>query len=181
MNIFYLHQDPKVCAEWAVDSHCVKMILEAAQLLSTAHRVLDGVQYIDASSGRKIKRWRLPDARDNILYAATHVNHPCAVWVRTNQNNYAWAWQYLKEHCDEYTHRYGKIHKVESSGLLDMLNVCPANIPLSPYITSPPSAMDPKYIISQFPIDNYRNYYKYGKAHLHKWKNRQPPEWIKEA
>ena len=182
MNIFYLSESPKQCAQWAVDSHCVKMILESAQLLSTAHRLLDGVQYIDASSGRKIKRWRLPDSRDNILYAATHVNHPCAVWVRTNQNNYAWAWQYLKEHCDEYTHRYGKIHKVESSGLLKALDPIPENIHISEGRTIPPSAMDPKYIISPlFPMDNYRNYYKYGKAHLHKWKNRQPPEWIKEA
>ena len=78
MNIFYIHTDPRMCAEWSVDSHCVKMILESAQLLSTAHRVLDGVQYIDASSGRKIKRWQLAGVHDSLLYSATHVNHPCA-------------------------------------------------------------------------------------------------------
>ena len=55
MNIFYIHTDPKMCAEWAVDSHCVKMILESAQLLSTAHRLLDGDMYIDASSAQTIK------------------------------------------------------------------------------------------------------------------------------
>ena len=42
MNIFYLDYDTKKCAEMHVDKHCVKMILEYAQLLSTAHRVLDG-------------------------------------------------------------------------------------------------------------------------------------------
>ena len=105
MNIFYLHQDPKVCAQWAVDSHCVKMILESAQLLSTAHRVLDGVQYIDTSSGRKIKRWKLDDDREGILYSATHVNHPCAVWARESNNKYGWLWIYLYEHCKEYTRR----------------------------------------------------------------------------
>ena len=42
MNIFYLHNDPKICAEMHNDKHCIKMILEYAQLLSTAHRVLDG-------------------------------------------------------------------------------------------------------------------------------------------
>ena len=181
MNIFYLHSDPKLCAEWAVDSHCVKMILESAQLLSTAHRLLDGVQYIDASSGRKIKRWRLSDSREQSLYSATHINHPCAIWVRANQNNYAWAWSYLKEHCDEYTHRYGKIHKVEASGLLQTLDTIPDNITMTDYRTFAPSAKDPKYIISEDPIKNYRNYYKYGKAHLHKWKNREAPQWLKEA
>ena len=183
MNIFYLHSDPEVCAKWAVDSHCVKMILESAQLLSTAHRLLDGVQYIEEKSlanGRKrnVQRWRLPDSREHSLYSATHINHPCAIWCRQNEQNYAWTWQYLAEHCAEYTHRYGKIHKVEASGLLDMLEVLPAKITHLGYMTPPPSAMDPKYIISQFPMENYRNYYKYGKAHLHKWKNRQPPEWI---
>ena len=183
MNLFYLSDNPQLCAEWAVDSHCVKMILEAAQLLSTAHRILDGKPVIEErtlASGRKRNhtRYALPDNRDAALYSATHVNHPCAIWVRNNQNNYAWAWQYLKEHCDEYTHRYGKIHKVEYSGLLKLLDNIPDNIPLTDFRSIPPSAMDAKYIISSVPTDNYRNYYKYGKAHLHKWKNRQPPEWI---
>lgn len=180
MNIFYLHPDPKVCAEWAVDSHCVKMILEAAQLLSTAHRVLDGVQYVDSSSGRKIKRWRLPDDLDRTLYSATHVNHPCAIWCRESNNNYNWLWCYLYEHCQEYTHRYGKIHKVEADGLLGYLKFLPRNIPVG-YKMQPPSCMDTKYIISEDAVINYRNYYKVGKAHLHKWKNREAPEWIKEA
>ena len=180
MNIFYLHSDPKVCAEWAVDSHCVKMILEAAQLLSTAHRVLDGVQYIDASSGRKIKRWKLDHGRDVELYSATHVNHPSAVWCRESNNNYTWLWRYLDEHCKEYTRRYGKIHKVESSGLKTLLSIPPDYIPVGSFF-QPPSAMDPKYIISEDARVNYRNYYKIGKAHLHKWKAPAlPPAWIME-
>ena len=180
MNIFYLHQDPKVCAEWAVDSHCVKMILESAQLLSTAHRVLDGVQYIDASSGRKIKRWKLDHGRDVELYSATHVNHPSAVWCRESNNNYTWLWRYLDEHCKEYTRRYGKVHKVELSGLKDLLEILPDNITVGSFF-QPPSAMDAKYIISDDAIVNYRNYYKIGKAHLHKWKAPAlPPSWIME-
>jgi hypothetical protein len=181
MNIFYIHTDPKLCAEWAVDSHCVKMILEASQLLSTAHRLLDGVEYIDKTkTGRNVKRWRLPDDRDGILYSATHVNHPSAVWCRESNNNYTWLWCYLYEHCKEYTYRYGKIHKVDSSGLIEYLRSPPVYIPFGPK-TQPPSAMDAKYIISEDAVKNYRNYYKYGKAHLHKWKNREAPEWLKEA
>lgn len=180
MNIFYIDSNPKLCAEWAVDKHVVKMILEAAQLLSTAHRLLDGTQYVDASSGRKIKRWRLPDHRDTELYSATHVNHPSAVWARESRDNYYWLHEYLLEHCDEYTRRYGKVHKVESAGLLTALMASPSNIP-SVGFTQPPSCMDAKYIISKDAVENYRNYYKVGKAHLHAWKApATPPDWIME-
>jgi hypothetical protein len=181
MNIFYIHTDPKMCAEWAVDSHCVKMILESAQLLSTAHRLLDGVEYTDKTkTGRNVKRWRLPDDRETVLYSATHINHPSAVWARENARNYGWLWCYLDEHCKEYTYRYGKIHKVEESGLKGTLALTPNNISNKDF-TQPPSCMDTKYIISENAVENYRNYYKYGKAHLHKWKFREAPEWLKEA
>ena len=83
MNIFYLSHNTQECAEMHVDKHVVKMILEYSQLLSTAHRVLDGVEYIDNSSGRKIKRWKLNwSAFEDTLYKATHINHPSAVWCR---------------------------------------------------------------------------------------------------
>ena len=180
MNIFYIHTDPRMCAEWAVNSHCIKMILESAQLLSTAHRVLDGVEYTDKTkTGRNVKRWRLPDDRDTELYSATHINHPSAVWSRESNDNYLWLWNYLDEHCKEYTYRYGKIHKVQSSDLLSHLSQPPNNIPIG-FKKQPPSCMDPKYIISEDAVINYRNYYKYGKAHLHKYKNRQPPSWLVE-
>jgi hypothetical protein len=181
MNVFYLSEDPRLCAEWSVDSHCVKMILESAQLLSTAHRILDGVQYTDKTkTGRNVQRWRLPDARDTVLYSATHVNHPCAIWCRQSARNYAWLWSLMREYCNEYTMRYGKVHKIEAEGLLDELDKLPNNINQEIGFTTPPSAMDAKYIISEDPIANYRNYYKYGKTHLHKWRKRQPPEWIME-
>ena len=47
MNIFYLHDDPIYCAQMHCDKHVVKMILEYAQLLSTAHHEIDGTPSID--------------------------------------------------------------------------------------------------------------------------------------
>jgi hypothetical protein len=188
MNIFYLHSDPKVCAEWAVDKHVVKMILEAAQLLSTAHRVLDGVETTTIVTKqdsffvkkRKVKQWVLPDHRNTEFYKATHINHPCAIWARESNNNYNWLWSYLYEHCKEYTRRYGKVHKIEREGLLMALSQPPRNIPISHFF-QPPSAMDAKYIISGDSRVNYCNYYKKGKAHLHSWKAPAlPPSWIME-
>ena len=64
---------------------------EYAQLLSTAHRVLDGVELIGLSdSGRKKKFWTLGDSRDYTLYKATHIHHPSAVWARQSTMNYYW-------------------------------------------------------------------------------------------
>ena len=47
MNIFYLDKDPIVAAEMSCDKHVCKMIVESAQMLSTAHRLIDGKEYID--------------------------------------------------------------------------------------------------------------------------------------
>lgn len=44
MNIFYLHESPAFAAEMHCDQHVRKMLIESAQLLSTAHRVLDGTE-----------------------------------------------------------------------------------------------------------------------------------------
>ena len=69
MNIFYLHNDPTECAKQHNDKHVVKMILEYAQLLSTAHRVLDGHEVTElTANGRKIRRWKLESYLDNKLY-----------------------------------------------------------------------------------------------------------------
>ena len=77
MNIFYLNKDPKICAEQHCDKHVVKMIVEYAQLLSTAHRVIDGEEYEDRSkNNRKIKRWKLSNPnKDEIIYGTIGI-HP---------------------------------------------------------------------------------------------------------
>ena len=95
MNIFFLlkldsetNVWAKECARLHVDKHVVKMILEYAQLLSTGHRVLDGEEFIDDSGKRKVKRWKLDNELDNILYKATHSKHPSAIWCRETSENY---------------------------------------------------------------------------------------------
>ena len=179
MNIFYIDKDPVQAAQWMVDKHVVKMILESAQLLSTAHRLLDGRQVMGKTkTGRNAKRWILDDSRDPVVYQATHINHPSAVWCRESVENYNWLADHLHALLQEYTYRYGKKHKVEGD-LSYMLMSPPKN--LSEWdMTTMPSAMADEYKISSDPIVNYRNYYKLGKARMHSWKNRQPPEWINE-
>ena len=177
MNIFYIDEDPVKAAQWMVDKHVVKMILESAQLLSTAHRILDGVEYEGKSqTGRRARRWLLSDARENILYSATHINHPSAVWCRQSVENYNWLADHLHALLCEYTYRYNRMHKVE--GDLAYMLMSPPESLKEWDMTPMPSAMADEYKISDDPVVNYRNYYKFGKAGMHSWKNRQPPEWI---
>lgn len=49
MNIFILDTEPTTAAHLHCDKHVVKMILEAAQMLSTTHRMLDGTEVIGRS------------------------------------------------------------------------------------------------------------------------------------
>jgi hypothetical protein len=178
MNIFYLHQDTKICAQMHVDKHCVKMILETAQLLSTAHRVLDGNEVeTQSESGRKKKVWLLDDNRNDILYSATHINHPSAIWCRHSIQNYSWLYSLLVSLCEEYTYRYGKVHKCESIGLVKTLSVLPNNLHVKPF-TEPTPAMPEEYKVPGDSIKSYHNYYNGEKQRMFAWKKRPVPNFI---
>jgi hypothetical protein len=178
MNIFYLDNNPKLCAQMHVDKHCVKMILEYAQLLSTAHRYLDGILTIGLSeSGRKRKQYILGDERDQMLYSATHINHPSAIWVRQSDHNYMWLAELLEELCGEYSYRYERTHKVEAIGLMQFLkNNFPKNLPTGNF-TDPTPAMPDECKVAGDSLQSYHNYYIMKKNHFAKWKKRDVPNW----
>jgi hypothetical protein len=186
MNIFYLDHDVRKCAEMHNDKHVVKMILEYAQLLSTAHRILDGVLSTGISpSGRKKTVYVLADNRDTILYSATHVNHPSCVWVRQSDKNYDWLFSLFQALMDEYTYRYGKIHACSKLELF--LARLPNNIPQKPFSEPTPAMPDDVKVLREVytdryeldSISSYRNYYIQNKTHLANWKNRDIPEWYR--
>jgi len=178
MNIFAVDNSPSISAQSLVDKHVVKMILETAQLLSTAHRIIDGVEYVGQSkTGRKARRWRLTDERENILYSATHINHPSAVWCRQTAYNYVWLFKHFDALLDEYTYRYNKIHKSANEKFKSALLRVPDNIP-DGVLTPVSLAMPNEYKVADH-VQSYRNYYIFGKKHLHKWTNREVPEWMR--
>lgn len=157
MNIFYIDKDPSVAAKAMADKHIVKMIVETAQILSTAHRVLDGKPYTHISAkGRKIKRYDHPLYNDR-LYQSAYVNHPCNVWVRESFHNYNWLYNHFAALCDEYFIRFNRIHKAEKD-LYIILFYTPHNIPMVP-LTPPAQAM-PDHYRSNDAIDAYRKYYE---------------------
>ena len=88
MNIFYLNKDPQIAAIEHNDKHCVKMILEYAQMLCTAHRELDGEKKAD----------------DLLMYKSTHINHPSTVWTRERKPHYEWLYRLFVALSEEYTY-----------------------------------------------------------------------------
>lgn len=176
MNIFYLDHNVEKCAEYHNDKHVVKMILEYAQLLSTAHRVLDGsISERLSKTGRKQKWYYLSDYRDDLLYNATHINHPSAKWCRDSLANYEWLYNLFCATCDEYTYRYGKVHLTDQK-LRKILAQSPKNISSKPF-EQPWRAMPDEVKIDNDSLASYRNYYINNKVHLATWKKRSIPEW----
>ena len=130
MNIFRLHDDPVISAQMMCDKHVVKMVTEYGQLLSTAHRVLDGtVERRPSKSGKRMVDHYLvaEQARENLLYKVAHKNHPSAIWCRENDKNYRWLYKHFQATAKEYTKRYGRVHMTYDK-LGGMLWFSPKNI-----------------------------------------------------
>jgi len=157
MNIFYLSDYPHLCAEFHCDKHVVKMILETAQMLSTAHHELDGENAVEG------------------IYKSTHKNHPSNIWVRENYGNYQYTWELLYHLLEQYKIRYKKTHATHR--LLDPLSIRPKNISGMPVPTEPPQCMPDEYKVEGDSIQAYRNYYMGEKSYFAKWNYTTPPNW----
>lgn len=176
MNIFYLHNDPFLAAQMHCNKHVVKMIVETAQLLSTAHRINDGHEVTELTqNGRRIKRYRLSDDRDNVLYKSTHPNHPSAQWCRESADNYQWLYTLFLALLQEYKVRYNKDHACVK--LVRPLRKVPDRINMKPF-TEPPPAMPDYCKVKGNSVQSYRNYYVNEKKHFAKWTNRPVPDWF---
>lgn len=185
MNIFMLDKDYHRAAKAHNNRHVIKMILEYSQILSTTHRFLDGKLVIEkTANNRNIKRWKLNDDREDILYLATHINHPSCVWVRKSSANYTWLYNLMTNLMDEYTFRYGKTHKCEE--LLEILQYHPDNIPFG-ILQFPKQDLQAMPDIYKNPcaITAYRSYYhsktfnEYYRKNGNIKEDLQKPEWLK--
>ena len=157
MNIFFLDEDVKKCAQYHVDKHVVKMILETAQLLC-------GVHHVTAHDSA------------HVPYKLSHKNHPCSIWCRESLSNYLYLCELGLELSKEYTYRYGKRHKSQ-----DVIEWCLINKPNIPDIefTEPAKAMPDEYKVKSV-VESYRNYYIGAKSGFAIWKNREKPFWFEK-
>ena len=138
MNIFYLDEDPKLAAIYQYNKHVVKMILESAQMLCTAHHVHGNP--------------------DDVPYKQAHLNHPSSVWARENASNYRWLFEHFCALSQEYYVRYGKTH-LSYTKCFHPLSMIPARLEGTfNGITKMPQCMPDKYK-DKCSIQAYWNYY----------------------
>lgn len=163
MNIFATNECPVISAQDHCDVHLRKMIVEIAQLLSTAHVVLDSNQ---------------------VAYKATHINHPCAIWVREYSGNYEWAFNHLVALCNEYQFRTGKVHATDKV----IVSLCnpPKNITsgFSPFAMAMPDEFKTMGVFDQtiayraYLNQKFKEWGCRAKPIKVEWTGRNKPEWV---
>ena len=183
MNLFLIDLILEQSVASLCDKHVVKMIVESAQMLSTAHRMLDGeeTKRPSKSGKRMVKYWVHPnDHMENTLYKAVHMGHPCTVWTMQSVANYIWHYHHFKALCIEYRFRYGKTHSTETL-LTDVLRDAPRNINYDEKLTPFALAMthEPQCIHEGEPVRSYQEYYQTKQDRFKMvWTRRQIPEWF---
>ncbi len=130
------------------------MILESAQLLCSVHHM--------TGTGT-------PD-----MYKLTHKNHPDAIWARSSIENYSYLISLAILLGEEYTFRYGKVHK--SIALIEQLRM--PNLADLPF-TDPPKCVHDDFKGIDDTVAAYRAYYNRDKAYMCTWTKRPVPEWFK--
>ena len=155
MNIFILSENPKEAATMMLNKHVVKMPTESMQMLSTISNHLG----FDSP------------------YKPVMLNHPCTVWARESQDNFQWLIDHCKYLCEEYTLRYNKVHKVETTleeyynTLMEVKTYLPS-VGLTPFAI----AMPDKYI-KDSAVESYRTYYLEDKWYIGEWTFGSPEWW----
>ena len=193
MNIFLLDFDPKRAAQAHADKHVVKMLLEACQLLYTAHWAFAYPKLLECKApihlAKAQKALPVPESIQTAPVSLTrpdepgfrpcHIHHPCAKWVRESIDNYDFTARLAIELAEEFKFRYPKKgpHACEKHAIWLHWNP-PLDIPsiaLTPFVL----AMDEQYK-REDPVEAYRNYYLTAKKEkgLLEYKFRPPPSWV---
>ena len=134
MNIFILDSNPKTAATMLCDKHVVKMIVETAQMLCTASSKLG----------------------HDVPYKPTHKKHPCTLWAGESRSNWNWLIDHGIEMCNEYTRRYGRIHKTQT-----IIEWCKSSKvgPVEDIGLTPFKLAMPEQYKCDVPVKSYSNYY----------------------
>ena len=157
MNIFFLDRDPYKAALALCDKHVPKMLLESAQMLSTA---------VQANAEKKF----------DDLYKPAYPKHPMTIWVGFNRDCFRWALENAVYINHQYEQRFNKGHKsfrvietIYNNNYIDDIS--------NGFFKEPPQCMPDEYKDKDY-ITAYRKYYQGAKAYFAKWeKGVFAPEW----
>ena len=158
MNVFVVNECPKISGHALLDKHVIKMPLETAQLLCTVARK---------------RGFEAP-------YKSTHANHPATLWLGQSSSNWNWLCEHGLAMSEEYTYRYGKVHKCQA--IIQMMKDRTLEIwgDNAPYTEHTPFVQCmPDEFKRENPIEGYQAYYMGAKSEIAKWKiPSTKPDWF---
>lgn len=208
MNVFALDRDPYISASYHCDKHVVKMIVEYAQLLSTAHRVLDGtlkefhVEFRNAGpnmrSGKRVLKFlALPEERVSVKSTHSHrglfeiVDHELVIenaqcYRASHANHPSAVW------CRQSDTNYHWLVQLFEGCLREYekrygkIHACKKLLPFFSTVPKniPRDVMTPFALAmpDQYKVDDeilsYQNYYVGDKVRFAKWTNTEAPKWF---
>jgi len=165
MNLFILSLIQREIAQFMMDKHVSKILLEAVQMLCTAKRVLDPEDEVNGE-----------------IYKLAHKNHPVTIWCRKSKENYLWTLELVEELHKEWRFRYNhpetKFHK--SYLIAQVLKEhIPSDDKFEEQRLTPFALAMPVEFKTEDAIESYRNYYmSQPKQKIASWKKkREKPEW----
>jgi len=167
MNLFILSLIQKEIAEYMMDKHVSKILLEAVQMLCSAKRVLDP-----------------DDPINEKIYKLAHKNHPVTIWCRKSKENFLWTLDLVDALHNEWKFRYGHPESKMHKSYL-MARVLRDHLPKDEAfeekgLTAFALAMPDQYK-TEDAVLSYRNYYmSEEKQKIATWKKkRERPSWYK--
>ena len=168
MNLFILSLIQREIAQFMMDKHVSKILLEAVQMLCSCKRILE------------------PDDQvNNQIYKLAHKNHPVTIWCRKSKANFIWTLDLIEELHNEWRFRYGhpdtKFHKAYLMALVLKDNM-PSDDKFEERGLTPFAQAMPVQYKSDDAVESYRNYYMSDeKQRIASWKKREKPEWYRVA
>jgi hypothetical protein len=167
MNLFILSLIQREIAQYMMDKHVSKILLEAVQMLCSAKRILDPEDIVNEK-----------------IYKLAHKNHPVTIWCRKSKANYIWALDLVEELHKEWRFRYGhpetKFHKSYLVAMMLRDNLPQDHTFESVGLTPFALAMPIEYKTDDA-VESYRNYYMSPeKQKIATWnKRRERPDWYR--
>ena len=165
MNLFILSLLQREIAQFMMDKHVSKILLEAVQMLCSAKRILDP-----------------EDITNEQIYKLAHKNHPVTIWCRKSKANYIWTLDLIEELHQEWRFRYGhpdtKIHKAYLMAMILKDNI-PSDDKFEETGLTPFALAMPDQYKEADPVISYRKYYmSEEKQKIASWnKKRNKPDW----
>ena len=164
MNLFILSLIQKEIAQYMMDKHVSKILLEAVQMLCSAKRLLD------------------PDDEESKQHLYKLAHHPVTIWCRASKANFVWALDLVEELHNEWRFRYGhpetKFHKSYLVSLY-LREHMPSDDKFQEQGLTPFALAMPDKYKTDDAVLSYRNYYmSEEKQRIASWKKkREKPEW----